>query len=121
MCPINKLGTVDVLVVSHHGLYQSSSPALVDAIHPRVAVMDNGAKKGGSTPTVKTIRAIPGLEAEYQLHYSEEAGAGNPPAAFLANLQGADTGYRIDVVADADGTLQVKNDRTGAVKDYAPR
>ena len=51
MCPNNRLGTVDVLVVSHHGWYQSSSPALVAAIHPRVAIMDNGAKKGGSTPT----------------------------------------------------------------------
>ena len=45
MCPDNRLGKVDVLVVSHHGWYQSSSPALVDAIHPRVAIMDNGAKK----------------------------------------------------------------------------
>ena len=50
MCPDNRLGKVDVLVVSHHGWYQSSSPALVDAIHPRVAIMDNGAKKGGSIP-----------------------------------------------------------------------
>lgn len=119
MCPNNRLGRVDLLVVSHHGWYQSSSPALVDAIHPRVAVMDNGAKKGGSAPTVKTIRAIPGLAAEYQLHYSEEAGAGNPPPAFLANLQGPeDTGYRIDVTADANGTLTVRNDRTGKVTAY---
>src|ERR1700683_2703961 len=34
MCPVNKLGHVDVLVVSHHGLFQSSSPALVDAVRP---------------------------------------------------------------------------------------
>jgi hypothetical protein len=121
MCPNNRLGRVDLLVVSHHGWYQSSSPALVDAIRPRVAVMDNGAKKGGSVPTVKTVRAIPGLAAEYQLHYSDEAGAGNPPPAFLANLQGSDTGYRIDVTADANGTLQVKNDRTGTVTAYPPR
>jgi beta-lactamase superfamily II metal-dependent hydrolase len=118
MCPNDRLGSVDLLVVSHHGWYQSSSPALVDAIHPRVAVMDNGAKKGGSTPTVKTIRAIPGLAAEYQLHFSEEAGPGNPPAASLANLQGPDTGYGIEVTADADGTLTVKNERTGAVASY---
>ncbi len=31
MCPDNKIGKVDILVVSHHGLFQSSSPALVEA------------------------------------------------------------------------------------------
>ena len=48
MCPVNRLGHVDLLVVSHHGSSQSSGPALVDAIGPRVAIMDNGATKGGS-------------------------------------------------------------------------
>ena len=48
MCPVNRIGRVDLLVVSHHGWNQSSSPALVDAIQPRVAIMDNGEKKGGS-------------------------------------------------------------------------
>jgi competence protein ComEC len=120
MCPVNKVGRVDLLVVSHHGWNQSSSPALVDAIHPRIAIMDNGAKKGGSTPTVKTIRAIPGLEAEYQLHYSEEAGAENPPSAFLANLQGPDTGYGVEVTADEDGNLSVTNARTGKTTAYPP-
>ena len=56
MCPDNRLGNVDILVVSHHGWNQSSSPALVDAIHPRVAVMDNGAKKGGSIRHLETFR-----------------------------------------------------------------
>jgi len=49
--PRDKIGKVDILVVSHHGLFQSSSPAMVDAIAPRIALMNNGAKKGGSTPT----------------------------------------------------------------------
>src|SRR6202453_1705690 len=47
MCPDNRIGKVDILVVSHHGLFQSSSPALLFAIAPRIAVMNNGAKKGG--------------------------------------------------------------------------
>ena len=119
MCPNNRIGHVDLLVVSHHGWYQSSSPALVDAISPRVAIMDNGATKGGSIPTVKTIRAIPGLAAEYQLHYSEEAGAGNPPAAYLANLHGPDTGNDLEVTASRDGDISVYNPRTGETRDYA--
>lgn len=118
-CPANRIGRVDLLVVSHHGWYQSSSPALVDAIRPRVAIMDNGEKKGGSKPTVETIRAIPGLAAEYQLHYSDEAGPDNPPSAFLANLQGPDTGNDIEVTANESGNISVTNGRTGATTDYA--
>jgi len=119
MCPTNVIGHVDLLIVSHHGWNQSSSPALVDAVHPRVAIMDNGAKKGGSKPTVETIRGIPGLEAEYQLHYSEEAGSDNPPEPFIANLHGPDTGNAIEVTADANGTVTVVNGRTGASVAYA--
>jgi competence protein ComEC len=48
VCPINKLGAVDIYIISHHGWYQSSSPAFLNAIAPRVAIMDNGAKKGGT-------------------------------------------------------------------------
>ena len=48
MCPNNKLGKVDVYVVSHHGWDHSGSPAFVDGIAPRVAIMDNGENKGGS-------------------------------------------------------------------------
>jgi competence protein ComEC len=118
MCPNNLLGRVDLLIVSHHGWNQSSSPALVDGVHPRLAIMDNGERKGGSKPTVETIRAIPGLEAEYQLHYSDEAGADNPPEAFLANLEGPDTGYAIAVTAGRDGNFSVTNQRTGATVSY---
>jgi competence protein ComEC len=34
MCPVDKVGKVDVYIVSHHGLDRSGSPALVDAISP---------------------------------------------------------------------------------------
>ena len=45
-CPNNLIGAIDVYVVSHHGQDISSLPMLVHAMRPRVAVMDNGAKKG---------------------------------------------------------------------------
>ena len=70
MCPVNKLGHIDILVVSHHGWDHSSSPALIDAIAPRVAIMDNGEHKGGSPAVLKTLKASPGLETLWQLHYS---------------------------------------------------
>jgi competence protein ComEC len=119
MCPDNRLGKVDVLVVSHHGWYQSSSPALVDAIHPRVAIMDNGAKKGGSIPVLDTVRKAPGIEALWQLHYSDEGGAAhNTKSEYIANLDGPDAGHDIEITANRDGSFTVHNSRTGMDKDY---
>ncbi|HVT98244.1 MAG TPA: MBL fold metallo-hydrolase [Acidobacteriaceae bacterium] len=119
LCPNNRIGHVDILVVSHHGWYQSSSPALVDAITPRIAVMDNGAKKGGSKPTVETLRRIPGLEALWQLHSSEEAGTDNAPEKFIANLPGSDTGYGFELNVSRNGSFTVTNARTQATTRYA--
>lgn len=119
MCPNNRLGKVDVLVVSHHGWYQSSSPALVDAIHPRVAVMDNGAKKGGSIPVLDTVRHVPGIDL-WQLHYSDEGGAAhNTPSGYIANLDGPDGGHDIEITASRDGGFTVHNSRGGVDKHYA--
>jgi len=121
MCPDNRIGHVDILIVSHHGWYQSSSPALVDAITPRVAIMDNGATKGGSKPTIETIRKIRTLQTLWQLHYSEEAGPDNVPEQFIANLHGPDTGYGFELTASPTGAFSVHNDRTGQTTDYPAR
>jgi competence protein ComEC len=119
MCPDNRLGKVDVLVVSHHGWNQSSSPALVDAIHSRVAIMDNGAKKGGSIPVLDTVRAAPGLEALWQIHYSDEGGVThNTQSEYIANLDGPDAGHDIELTASPDGSFTVHNGRTGTEKAY---
>ena len=121
MCPNNKLGKVDVLVVSHHGLFQSSSPALVDAVRPRVAIMDNGAKKGGSPQTFATLAKTPGLETLWQLHYSDEAADHNGPAEFIANPDGPDAAHYLKLTANPDGSFTVLNSRTAATKDYVAR
>jgi competence protein ComEC len=118
MCPTNRLGKIDVLVVSHHGFEQSSSPALVDAIQPRVAIMDNGAKKGGSKPTIETIRKIPGLETLWQLHYSVEAGASNTDEKHIPNLEGPDTGNNLDLSISPSGAFTVLNTRTHETASY---
>jgi competence protein ComEC len=122
MCPTNKIGHIDLLIVSHHGWSQSSSPALVYAITPRVAIMDNGAKKGGSTSTLQIINKTPGLEDLWMLHYSEEGGAANNvDAARIANVQGPDAGNYFKVSVSADGGFEVLNSRTGAVKKYSAK
>ena len=55
VCPNNPLGQVSLFLVSHHGLDQSNSKSLVDAIHPRAAIMNNGAHKGGSPEAWQTV------------------------------------------------------------------
>ena len=122
MCPVNKLGHIDIYIVSHHGWDQSSSAVFVDAIRPRVAIMDNGAKKGGSTSVLKTIKAAPGLETLWQLHYSEEGGEANNTASdYIANVQGPDVGHSLELIAAKDGSFDVINSRTGVGKHYAAK
>jgi competence protein ComEC len=113
---------VDILVVSHHGLFQSSSPALLFAITPRIAIMNNGAKKGGSTPTFETLAKTPGLEALWQLHFSNEAGMHNMAEEYIANPMGQnDAANYLKLTVNPKGSFAVFNSRTGATKDYAGR
>jgi competence protein ComEC len=121
-CPNNKLGQVDVLIVSHHGFNQSSNPVLVKALAPRVAIMDNGAKKGGSPSTWDVIKSSPGLEDLWQLHFSNEGGKEhNPPDSFIANVDEADTGYYLKLTAYEDGSFEVYNARNKQEKKYAAK
>jgi competence protein ComEC len=120
MCPLNKLGKIDIYVVSHHGWQQSSSPALVHGIAPSVAIMDNGAKKGGTPSTWDIIKSSPGLEDLWQLHFSEEGGAAhNVAPEFIANPEGLDAGNYLELIAKPNGDFEVFNSRTGKTKKYA--
>lgn len=119
MCPVNKIGHVGVFVVSHHGWYQSNSPALVYGIAPRVAIMDNGATKGGTPSTWDIIEKSPGLEDLWQLHYSKEGGAEhNVAEKFIANPDGPDAGHYLKLTALPDGSFDVLNGRTKETKHY---
>ena len=86
MCPTNRIGTVDVYLVSHHGLAKSSSPALVHALRPRVAVMNNGTRKGGEPGPFKVLFDSPGFESLWQLHWAYNTPLENVPATFIANV-----------------------------------
>ena len=122
MCPINKLGKIDIFIVSHHGWMQSDSPALVHGITPRVAIMDNGARKGGSPSVWDTISKSPNLENLWQLHYSEEGGtAHNVAEEFIANPSGPDAGNYLQLTVWPNGSFAVLNSRTGKTKDYFPQ
>jgi competence protein ComEC len=120
MCPVNKLGKIDIYIVSHHGWNQSSSPALVYGIDSRVAIMDNAAKKGGTPSVWDIIKKSPHLEDLWQLHYSEEGGAAhNVSDEFIANPQGPGDGNYLELTASSDGSFDVFNSRTKKTKHYA--
>lgn len=87
MCPNNPIGTVDLYMVTHHGLDQSNAPVVVHAVRPRVAVMQNGTRKGAGTEAMTTMRTSPGLEDIWQLHWSHRAGIEqNSAGVFVANV-----------------------------------
>jgi competence protein ComEC len=91
MCPTNRIGTVDLYLTSHHGLEKSGSPALVHALRPRVAVMNNGTRKGGAPEAFAVLQESVGLEDLWQLHWSYNARMENSPARFIANIDDAAT------------------------------
>jgi hypothetical protein len=84
--------------------------------------MDNGATKGGSTDVLDLVQKAPGLEALWELHYSEEGGAQhNAPAPYIANLSGTDEAHTLELTVQPTGAFAVTNTRTGFTKEYGAR
>jgi beta-lactamase superfamily II metal-dependent hydrolase len=123
VCPKNPIGTVDLYLVTHHGMNLSNSRAIVDAVHPRVAIMNNGAHKAGMPEAWQTVHDSPGLIDLWQLHTAENSDAAhNSPAALIANPAGGGTdGAFLKVAASANGSFSVTNSRTGETREYAHR
>ena len=119
-CPKDKVGRVDLFIVSHHGSNLSNSPAMLRALAPRVAVMDNGATKGADVETYETVSKAPRLKRLWQLHLAERADAQhNVPETYIANpgLSG-DEHVSIEVAVTKQGGITVTNDRTGFSETY---
>jgi len=121
VCPNNPIGTVDVYHVNVHGQFKGIAPELIGAVHPRVAIMGNGATKGADPQTWPILRATPGLEDIWQDHYSANGTKDtNPPDDFIANLEPTDEHKSIKLSAESSGTFTVTNTRNGFSKTYAP-
>ncbi len=120
--PNNPLGTVDLFMVTHHGLPSSNNPSLVHAIDPTVAVMCNGPTKGGHEQTIATLRGVKSLKNWYQLHRNVNlADDAQAPAAFIANSEPTANceGVWIKASVAADGasyTVQIGAD--GQTRTY---
>jgi beta-lactamase superfamily II metal-dependent hydrolase len=127
-CPTNRIGDVDLYLTTHHGSGQSNAPVLVHALKSRVAIMNNGARKGGELPVLQTIKSAPGLEDLWMLHYAVAAGAeGNVAEPMIANLGDVadpavkDTGFGINATVQSDGSFTVVNERNNLTKAYKGR
>jgi competence protein ComEC len=119
VCPKNPIGAVDLYLVTHHGMNLSNSRAIVDAVHPRVAIMNNGAHKAGMPQAWQTVHDSPGLIDLWQLHTAEGSDAAhNSPEPLIANTKGDGDGNYLKVVASPNGNFSVTNTRTGQTKDY---
>jgi hypothetical protein len=128
MCPVNKLGHIDLFIVGNHGMTGATSPALVYGIAPQVVIMDNGATKGGTIPALDLIRNAPNKPVLWQLHYAQLAGAEhNTEAPLIANLEAPkgsgptqvnDKGYMLEVTVDRHGHFTVFNERTHETREY---
>jgi len=143
MCPNNPVGTVDLYTVTHHGLDRSGPEALVHGVRPRVAVMQNGTRKGGSVQAYQIMRSSPGLEDIWQLHWSYSGKIEhNPAGVFIANIDEPDAlaavlttpagqrggggtanaahtpAHYLKISAQNDGSFTVTNTRNGFSKTY---
>jgi beta-lactamase superfamily II metal-dependent hydrolase len=148
MCPANRIGTVDLFVVSHHGQPSSNSPQLVHALESRAAIINNGTRKGGQPDAMRVIYSAPRLEDVWQIHFSLLSGQEfTPPGLFIANwtddapaampiaaltppAPGGSAppppvhngpAHWIKVTATEDGSFTIANGRNGFSKNYAAR
>jgi len=87
MCPSNPIGAIDLYLTSHHGTDPSGSEALVHGLAPRVAITQNGTRKGATVQTSQILNSSPNLEDIWQLHWSYNGGIEhNPAGLFIANV-----------------------------------
>lgn len=71
--PTNRIGEVDVYQVTHHGLENSNNPVLIKSVNPRVAICNNGPRKGGHPSVISTLRRLPDIKGIYQVHRNTQA------------------------------------------------
>jgi len=117
-CPKDLIGPVDVYLVAHHGGPDTMIAETFVAFRPRVAIMNNGLKKGGARVTYEALHHVSGLENVWQLHASGDAGESNFAPEYIANVDESTANW-IKLIANPDGSFAVLNPRTTQRKNYS--
>jgi len=118
-CPQNLVGPVDVYLVAHHGGRDAAEPATLSAFRPRVAILNNGTRKGGAPETFDLLHTMPSVET-WQLHRSDVAADKNFADERVANLN-EQAAHWLKLTAHQDGSFSVFNPRTQHRVDYPAR
>lgn len=120
VCPSNVVGKIDLYQVGHHGTNTSNNPVMLKSISPTVAIMNNGAKKGGHPDSVKALREVPSLQALYQVHRNiATSDEQNAAPEYIANADENGNEMIWVSVNAAKKTFTVTNGRTKASKSFS--
>lgn len=121
--PEVRVPEVDVYQVTHHGLDVSNNPRLLAALNPKVSVMNNGPTKGTSGEVIATLRSLPGLEAQYQLHRNvrRDGSTNNCPDDFIANAKAGEGHYILCSVAADTRSYSITLPSTGITRTYVTK
>ena len=107
VAPVNRIGTVDVYQVNHHGLATSNNPLLIKSVAPTVSVMNNGHKKGCSPSAFAALQETKSIKAMYQVHRNlrPDGEKNNTTNEYIANLTSPQEckAYAMKLSVAADG------------------
>ena len=99
----------------------SSSPPTA-ALDPRVAIMQNGAFKGGDPEVMQTVNSFASLQGFWRSHDNVRYPALNGDPNYIANLDWVpDQGFPIDLDITPSGKITVSNGRNGFSRTYQAR
>jgi beta-lactamase superfamily II metal-dependent hydrolase len=119
LCPQNRAGKLDLFLATHHG---GEAPQAIWALAPKVAILNNGPRKGADPSGWRVVARSPGLEDLWQLHFAIAGGKdANAADSLIANVDENCTGEYLKVSASADGSFTVFNPRNRYTKTYGAR
>jgi beta-lactamase superfamily II metal-dependent hydrolase len=122
--PTDKIGPIDVYQTTHHGLDVSNNPVVIRTVKPRVAIFNNGARKGGAVSVIHTLRSLAEPAVIFQVHRNEGATAAEQaPANRIANQNSAgDQAEGITVTVAPDGaSYTVRVGKSGQPESFRTR